>query len=88
MKDITFNISKSIDNAHIVKEIVIHDNEINCKFTEKVKLINLDTFKMYFEQSGFSIEHAYGNYQLEKFDVESSPRMIMIARKIKQHESK
>ncbi len=82
VNDIVFNISRKIDDTHIVKEIEINDGSMNFKFTEKVKLINLDTFVSYFDQSGFSLEQVYGNYQLANFDEKSSPRTIMIARKI------
>ena len=79
--NITFNISRRIEEAHIVKEIEINDSSNNFKFTENVKLINLHTFTSYFNQSGFSLDKVYGNYQLEEFKENSSPRMIMIARK-------
>jgi SAM-dependent methyltransferase len=48
---------------------------------ERVAKLTLEDFRFLFALSGLRIEDIYGDYQLTPFDAESSPRLIVFARK-------
>jgi hypothetical protein len=50
-------------------------------FQERVRLFDLNDFRMMFEQSGLQLKAVFGSYQLEAFDPQSSQRLILIAEK-------
>ncbi|MDY8138963.1 SAM-dependent methyltransferase [Aquimarina sp. 2201CG5-10] len=75
---ISFDIKKYVENGYIFKEIRFTDNDENFFFTERVKAITLEDFKDYFEQANIHLLDVFGNYQLQKFNKNSSPRLILI----------
>ena len=50
---------------------------------ERVKKFNVDDFKNLFDQSGMQLKKVYGDYYLNEYDVQTSPRLILIAKKPK-----
>jgi hypothetical protein len=52
------------------------------QFTEKVAKFSLGEFNDMFSYHGLQLQEVYGDYHLAPYDVQSSPRLIMIARKI------
>ncbi len=79
--EIEFNISKTHENNFIVKKIDFIDKGGKYHFEERVKALTLSDFQKYFEANKLKIVHLRGNYGLEEFDVESSERLIIVARK-------
>lgn len=78
---IDFNIHKSVENGFIVKTIQFKNEGINYSFEERVKALSLDDFKVFFEQANLELKETFGNYKLEKYDIETSDRLIMILKK-------
>lgn len=78
---IDFHIKKRIENQHIIKDIDFNDNGKDFHFFEKVKLHTLEIIENYAEEFGFESVKIYGDYLLNEFDVETSPRCIHIFRK-------
>lgn len=78
---ITFHISKKIENGFIIKKIRFNDEGKNYEFEENVEAMELNDFKRYFQHAGLKIKDIFGNYALEKFDVNASDRLIIIAEK-------
>ncbi len=78
---ICFNITKKIENNTVIKSIDFTDNNSNYHFEERVKLFDVDYFKTLADLAGFKIIHQFGNYHLENFDLEKSPRLILILQK-------
>jgi len=78
LEGVDFKIRRKIDTGYVVKEI--HFQVADCKynFEEKVQLLQLDDFKRYFKQVGFTIDKVFGNYQLEQYNPETSNRLVMI----------
>ncbi len=76
---VRFEISKQIEGKQIVKNIDVNDAGKTFHFEERVDLITPDQFQAMFQHVGLACEHIFGNYQLEAFDAEHSPRMIFIA---------
>ena len=80
--NIEFHIKKKIENKFIVKQIDFTDKGKNYSFTERVEDMEIKDFERFFMHSGLEIQNVFGNYSLEKFDVNVSDRLIIIAEKI------
>jgi len=81
-EDVTFNITKKIKGAFVIKGIDFQDQNKMYHFEEGVKLIDEQQFERYFKLAGLQLLAKFGNYNLEEFDQETSPRLILIAKKI------
>lgn len=76
--NITFNISKRIENQHVIKDIKFTDKGEDFHFFEKVKLHTEKEIATLAEYTNFERIDLFGNYQLEAFNSETSPRCITI----------
>ncbi len=75
---ITFRIKRYLENGYICKDIKFMDCGKKFLFTEKVKAMTLQDFETYFEIAKINLLDVFGNYSLEKFNITSSPRLILI----------
>ena len=80
--ELKFQISKEIIDGKVVKHIRFDDKGKSYHYQEKVQLLALKDFKHFLSQANFSIEHIFGNYDLEPFN-NNSDRLIIIAKKKK-----
>lgn len=80
---IDFRIKKSIKNGFILKKIKFSADGNNWQFEERVRGFSKTEFIKMIENSGLTIQHIFGNYNLEKFDEMTSERMIIVAKKYK-----
>ena len=78
---VIFKIKREFTGRHFIKEINITDGPVQKTFTERVQGITLDQFQEYFLQAGLKLIECFGSYDLECYDPENSPRLIMIAQK-------
>ena len=78
IEGITFSIERSIVDGYIIKNISFNHNDKQHSYTERVEAISLDAFKSYFEKAGVTLEHCFGDYDLNKFDEQTSERLILI----------
>jgi len=78
---ITFNISRKVQNQHIIKDIHISDSRIEHHFQEKVKALTLADFSDFITNAGLKIIDIFGNYKLEEFNAQTSDRLILICKK-------
>ena len=76
---IEFQIRREIKDGFILKHISFTDKGVNHSYTEQVKYLDLEKFQEYFFAAGLTITHTFGDYQLSKFDVNSSERLILVA---------
>lgn len=74
--DIKFNISKKIEDQFIIKNIDFEDGGQSYHFFEKVKLHTPEKILNYAKEFGFERLKMWGDYQLNAFDSENSPRCI------------
>lgn len=83
LNDIDFHIKRSIDSGFIVKEIKVEDaaNEKVAYFEERVQALTLVYFKRFFEKYNLKLLKKWGDYELNKFDVRYSNRLIMLVQK-------
>ncbi len=82
--DVTFYITRWLDETHFYKKIVVED-EANLKepleFTEKVAKFSLGDFNDMLAFYGLQIQEVFGSYQFEPYHVNNSPRLIILAKK-------
>lgn len=80
---ICYHITRWADDEHIYKRIAINDPNMPGSFehTEKIARFNLDHFSDMFHANGLRIHKVYGDYTLSEFDVQQSPRLILLAKK-------
>jgi SAM-dependent methyltransferase len=77
-----FNIERSYNGSHIIKNINFEDKKQVFNFTERVQAIHYEDFISMFQQTGFKINSTFGDYNLKEYDPENSNRLILIAEKI------
>jgi len=81
---ILYNITRWTDERFFYKRIRVGDLQmpIPLEYTEQVRRFTLDDFKKMFISNGLKLENVYGDYQLNDYDKQNTPRMIMIATKV------
>ena len=82
---INFIITKWYDETHFYKKIVVEDECLRepMTYTEKVAKFSLGDFTEMFAYQGLQIQEVFGDYNFGNYDVKKSPRMLMIAKKVK-----
>ncbi len=78
---VNFRIERSMEHSSIIKKIFVNDGSKELRFEEHVKALNKQDFKSLLTQSGFEIVDIFGDYALNQFNEDKSPRLILIARK-------
>lgn len=89
LKNIVENEKKYIDNTKfvinrylnedlLIKDISVTSNNKSYEFKEKVKTYNLEDFSAMFKEYNLDIIETFGDYKLNSFNKETSPRLIMI----------
>jgi SAM-dependent methyltransferase len=83
---VTFYITRWLDETHFYKKIVVEDEaklEEPLEFTEKVAKFSLGDFNDMFAFYDLQVQEVYGDYHFESYHVNNSPRLIIIAKKVK-----
>lgn len=78
---ITFNIKKRIEGITVIKNISFIDKGQEFNFEERVKLFDKAYFENLAKECNLTILNTFGNYQLQEFDVNTSPRLILVLQK-------
>ncbi len=80
-----FHISKWHSEEHFYKQIQVEENGLDFKhlYTEKVAKFTLGNFTEMFAYQGLQIQEVFGDYHFAPYDLRKSPRLIMIAKKIR-----
>lgn len=81
IEGVKFEMSRSVEEGVIKKNIHLIDGEVELDFEEKVDGLKLDSFKKYFKIAGLELLETFGDYDLRPFDESKSDRLIMICRK-------
>jgi len=84
LENIKFKIVREIDKLSVTKEISFSDNNIDFKFKESVNTLSIIDFKNYFKKTNLEIIQVFGDYDLNKFNKDKSPRLIIIFKKKSQ----
>lgn len=83
---IQFYITRWLDEKYFYKKIVVEDEarfEEPLEFTEQVAKFSLGDFNDMLSYNGLQIQDVYGDYHFNAYDVNKSPRLIMLAKKVK-----
>ena len=85
IEGVTYIITKWYDETHFYKKIMVEDEALQepLVFTEKVAKFSLGDFTEMFAYQGMQIKEVFGDYNFKNYSTKSSPRLIMIAEKIK-----
>lgn len=78
---IDFKITKVFENHIIYKTITFEDNGVSHQHTEEVFALDFNDFQSIFNACGLTIEHSFGDYQLNAFNKDKSSRLIILAKK-------
>ena len=73
-----FVINRYLENNLLVKDIIIESNNKTYKFQEKVKAYRIEDFLTMFKECGLKFKEKFGDYNLNSFNKNSSPRLIMV----------
>ncbi|QMU64892.1 MAG: methyltransferase domain-containing protein [Flavobacteriaceae bacterium] len=76
---IVFSIRREIENGVILKYISFEAEGKKHAYTEYVKYIDLPKMKTHYEKVNLKIHHIFGDYQLNRFDENTSNRLILVA---------
>ncbi len=83
---VTFNIKRWHDNGHFFKQIQIEDAAYPGRrqmYTEKVAKFSPGAFTDLLAYQGLQVNHIFGDYALDVYDIRQSPRMIIVAEKMR-----
>ncbi len=79
---LVFHIKRYIEAGKIVKDISVKDDRGRTMlFQERVSAFDLTHFLKLFEGTGMMLAETFGDYNLQPFVPEESPRLIMVFRK-------
>ena len=80
-QDIEYRIRRYINNDCIYKDIVFEGGPVEGqrRYSERVKLYELDWFRKELGNRNFVIDHIYGDYKGNDFDPDSSSRLLIIS---------
>jgi SAM-dependent methyltransferase len=78
-----YRMTRWSDARHFFKRIVIDDSPSreSEEYVEQVAKFYTEDFRRMFNLCGLSLEAVYGDYRLNPYDRDESPRLILIARK-------
>ena len=79
--NLKFNIKRKINKLSVTKEISFNDNNIDYKFKESVNTLSFEDFEKYFKKTNLEIIQIFGDYDLNEFVENKSPRLIIIFKK-------
>lgn len=79
--ELVFHIKKELKDRKILKWIDLETPEGNYSFHEQVRVYSEDQLRSLHESAGFTVHKVFGNYQLDPFDAQTSPRLIVLSKK-------
>ncbi|HTE31453.1 MAG TPA: class I SAM-dependent methyltransferase [Chryseolinea sp.] len=80
---VRYDITRSMSETHFFKRIAIdyQHQQGPLVFTERVAKLSVEEFRSMFSKHGLQLQEVYGDYRLNTFEVDRSPRQIMVATK-------
>ncbi|MBL7813077.1 MAG: class I SAM-dependent methyltransferase [Bacteroidetes bacterium] len=79
--NLTFKLAKRYEAPFIYKTIHVEDSHGIHDFEEKVKIYSEAELRDLHTGAGFVVDAVCGNYELQPYEKQSSPRIILISRK-------
>lgn len=83
LNETVYEIHRWDDETHFYKKITVKDPSVNkpVDYTEKVAKFSLGDFTAMFAFQGMQVQEVFGGYQLNEYDINKTPRLIIIAKK-------
>lgn len=81
IEGIAFNIKRFVKDKSIFKTIEFQDNGKNYQYQERVDALTHSDFLAYFQTVGLELLTTFGDYHLAPFDLKTSKRLILVAKK-------
>lgn len=79
---VVFNIERYVADGKIVKSIQFEDRDGRMQqHYERISDVSIEDFTALFESVGLTLTETFGDYELNTFDLTTSPRLIMIFKK-------
>jgi len=80
---IRYFITRWTDEKHFFKKIAIEEELFGepLEYTERVRKFSIDDFDFMLHQHGLQLEQVFGDYELNEYDKETPPRLILVAKK-------
>ena len=78
---INFYINKKITKSQIIKNISFKHENKNYSYEERVQLLSINEFTKLINNSKMKIVDVFGDYQLKKYNNNTSERLILICKK-------
>lgn len=75
---IDFYQKRRAENGYIIKDISFEIDSVQFDFQERVRAFTLEDFKNLFEKAGVHLLDVFGDYNLSKYQSNTSERLIMI----------
>jgi SAM-dependent methyltransferase len=84
IEETQYEIHRWHDAHHFYKKLIISDPVLEkpVEFTEKVAKFSLGDFTDMLAYQKMQVTEVFGDYELNKYDVYKTPRMIVVAKKI------
>jgi SAM-dependent methyltransferase len=81
---VNYHIRRWHNDTHFYKYIKVTNvlEHGNVEYTEQVEKLRLTDFDILFKRNGLRLKKVFGDYDLNAYDPEDSPRLIMIAEKL------
>ncbi len=81
INNVKFKIEKKIEGNKLIKKIEVTDVK-KYKYEEILMILKYNEIKQMIENEKFKISKIFGDYKLQDFKINQSPRLIIIADKI------
>jgi SAM-dependent methyltransferase len=81
VEDIEFSWEKRFENGYIIKDITVIDKGHSHRFQERVKMYSIEELKQIHQEAGLTVVSEFGAYELDPYESDSSPRIILVSEK-------
>ena len=84
LEGVNYYVTKWFDEDHFYKKIVIEDEALEnpIEYQEKVTKFSLGDFTEMLAYHHMQVQEVFGDYNFNDYNVKTSPRMIIVAKKI------
>jgi len=79
---IQFDIKRTYNGKHIIKNIIVHDAAQKYHFQERVSAFDLTTIREMALVAGLKIVSVFGDYDLNEFNAPNSDRLILVMKTV------
>ncbi|WP_435132511.1 SAM-dependent methyltransferase [Formosa sp. A9] len=78
VEGIDFHLNRYAQDGYIFKDISFEYQGENFQFQERVRAFTLSDFETLFNEANVNLLEVFGNYKLQKFDAQSSDRLVLL----------